>query len=110
MQSYSAFNADNADKTVFHTPAIGLHLIGNENRIFNNVITNSSRESMLIEGSGNILVGNISDGDVILIGEKNTVNCLSFSTTNARLILKGAAAESTTVISVSPERIVKIPD
>jgi hypothetical protein len=100
----------NTDKTVYKNPAIGLHLIGNENRIFNNIFTNSSRESILIEGKGNIMMGNIVDGDVIICGEGNTVNGLSFSTPGAHLVLKGSAASSSTIIGVENDRIVKCPD
>ena len=51
---------------------------------------------------------NVVDADVILDGEKNTVNALSFSTDSAKLILKGAAADSTMLFGVDESRVVRI--
>jgi hypothetical protein len=106
---FEATATDNSDKTVYKSPAIGLHLIGDQNRIMGNIFSNSSRESMLIEGKGNILMNNICDGDVIICGSENTVNGLCFTTPTARLILKGAPS-SNLVMGVEEARIVRVAD
>lgn len=98
----------NSDKTVYKTPAIGLYMIGKRSQIMNNVIQRSSRESIVIHGNENVLLGNVVDGDVVIEGEGNIVNGLAFTKPEARLILKGAAATTTSVLGVEPERIVRI--
>ena len=105
---YEPTAMQNPERQISKTQAIGLHVIGDQNRIFNNVFLHSSRESILIEGNGNVLMCNIADGDVIIEGENNTVNALAFSTDTARLILKGSAASSTVVVGVEERRIVRV--
>ena len=53
------------------------------------------------------LIGNIVDGNVVIEGRGNTVNGLVFTTPEARLILSGAAADSTVVLGVEESRIVR---
>ncbi|MBQ8431490.1 MAG: hypothetical protein IJX28_01265 [Clostridia bacterium] len=100
----------NSDKTVYKTPAIGLHMIAKRSQIMNNVIQRSSRESIVLCGTENAVVGNVVDGDVVIEGEGNIVNCLTFTKPEARLILKGAAATTTVVLGVEEHRILRIPD
>ena len=100
----------NSDKTVIKNPAVGLYLIGKKNKITNNVCEHSSRESMIIKGNENVLMGNIVDSDVVLEGVGNIVNGLTFTKPEARLILVGEAAESTSVLGVEEGRIVRKPE
>ncbi len=97
----------NEERMIHKNTAIGLRVVGNKNRIVGNTFSNSSRESVLIEGNENILMTNIADGDVIIDGERNTVNGLVFTKPDARLILRGAARETTLVLGVDEARIVK---
>lgn len=97
----------NDQKTKIKNPAVGLFLIGKRNQILNNVFEASSRESMIIKGDENVLMGNIADSDVVIQGRQNVVNGLVFTKPEARLILVGEAAESTSVLGVEPHRIVK---
>ena len=99
---------DNADKTVYTTPTVGLYLSGDENRLFNNTFTNSSRESAVIEGRGNVLLGNVADADVVIEGEGNVVNGLVLTRPEAKLVLKGAAADSTLLLGVDEKRVVRV--
>ena len=101
---------DNSDKTVYKSRAIGLYVIGNENRILGNIFSHSSRESILLKGKGNLLMNNIADSDVVIEGEQNTVNGLTFTTESARLILKGSAARNCSVLGVEPDRIMRVLD
>lgn len=103
---YPADATKNDDRQVSKRPAVGLRLVGNKNRIINNVFTHSSCESIVINGSGNVLSGNIVDGDVLIEGEGNTVANLIFTKPNARLILKGCAKHSTVLLGVEEQRTV----
>ncbi len=100
---------DGATKNEHRQPernrAIGLHIVGNKNRITNNVFKGSTRESILIEGDENILIGNIADGDVIIKGNGNVINCLVFTSENAKLMLIGDAASTTQIFGVDEKRI-----
>lgn len=87
------------------TPAIGLHIVGNKNVITGNVIKSSSRESMLVEGDGNVLMNNVCDADVIINGKGNKVFCLAFTNENAKLILVGDARETTEIFGVASDKI-----
>ena len=92
----------------FVTPAVGLKIEGDKNRVLNNIFTHHSRESIVINGNENILMNNLSDGDVLIEGEGNTVVNQVFTMPEARLILKGAAAEHTLVIGIPEERILRV--
>ena len=87
--------------------AIGLKVVGNQNRITGNTFLRSSRESILVRGDRNVLMSNIADGNVVIEGEGNTVSGLVFTSPTARLILKGAAKDTTLVLGVEEARIVK---
>ncbi len=87
--------------------AVGILIKGDKNRVMSNIIDHSSAESIRIEGNNNILLGNITDGDVIIDGENNTVCSHVFTKPEARLILRGAAAHNTTVTGVPEDRIVR---
>lgn len=102
---YGEDAADNRDKQVIRTPAVGLKVEGHRNRITGNTFLNSSRESVLVVGNGNVLMNNLADGNVILEGEGNVVSGLVFTSPEACLILRGAARESTSVMAVEPSRI-----
>ncbi len=106
---YPPTATDNRERQISQNQAIGLYIVGNENRIFNNVFTHSSREAILIQGSGNVMMCNVADGDVIIEGENNVVNALSLSK-EGRLVLKGAAANTTHVTAVDEQRILRVAD
>ena len=89
------------------SPAIGLRVIGNKNVISGNVFKGSSRESIVISGDKNVLMNNVCDGDVVISGNGNIINCLVFTTENAKLILEGEACNTTEIFGVSPDRIVR---
>jgi hypothetical protein len=61
-----------------------------------------------MEGKGNVLMNNITDGNIRLRGEGNTVVNTVFTKPDARLILTGAAADTTTVVGLPEERIVRL--
>lgn len=90
------------------TPA--LYIIGNENRMRGNTFLNSSDDSIRIHGNGNILIDNIADGNVRICGENNVISTLVFTSPDARLILEGAAAQTTVLHGVEPWRIVRTND
>ena len=85
------------------------YVIGNENRITNNTFLHSSDDSIRVEGNGNVLLGNIADGSVRICGEGNMVVNLVFTQPEARLLLEGTAATTTTVVGVPEERIIRKP-
>lgn len=79
----------NSEHQVTECRTISLFIRGNNNKILNNIVTNSHAESMVVEGSGNVLLNNIVDGNVVLRGHGNTVNGLVFTTPDARLLVSG---------------------
>lgn len=66
---------------------------------------NSSDDSIRIEGDRNVLMNNITDGNVRIRGEGNTVCGLVFTTPEARLALGGKAAQTTTLLGVPEGRV-----
>ena len=88
------------------TPAIGLYVVGSRNVISGNVFKGSSRESIRIEGDENILINNVADGNIIIKGKNNKINCLVFTSENAKLVLIGDAADTTEILGVDEKRIV----
>ena len=75
--------------------------------ISGNIFKSSSRESIVINGNKNVLTNNVCDGDVVISGSGNIINCLAFTTENAKLILSDDACNTTEIFGVSPDRIIR---
>ena len=105
---YDPHATSNKERQPSKTPAFGLKVEGDKNRILGNIFTHSSRESIVINGNANVLMNNISDGDVVIEGLENTVVNHVFTSPSARLILKGEAKEHTLVVGVPEERILRV--
>ena len=97
----------NTERQPSHRKAVGLYVIGNENRLKDNTFLHSSDDSIVVEGNKNVLMMNIADGSVRIRGEGNVVSSLVFTKPDARLILEGTAKDTTLVIGVPEDRIVK---
>ncbi|MBE6577778.1 MAG: hypothetical protein E7653_06540 [Ruminococcaceae bacterium] len=97
----------NEQRQIQKNKAIGLKIIGDKNRILGNTFMHSTREAIVIEGNENILMTNIVDADVVIEGEGNVVNGLVFTKPNARLVLKGKAKDTTVILGVEENRIVR---
>jgi hypothetical protein len=52
-------------------------------------------------------MGNIADGDVYICGEGNVVSSLVFTTSDARLVLEGAAKTTTILHGVEDWRVIR---
>ena len=104
---YSDDSKDNGEKREIitrKTPA--LRIIGNEHRIRDNTFYNSSDDSIVIEGHGNILLGNICAGNVRIKGRASYIANLVFTKPESRLILE-ADDNSTVIFGVEEHRIVR---
>lgn len=104
---YDDTATENTQRQPSHRKTVALWVIGNKNRIRDNTFLRSSDDSIRIEGDGNILLSNIADGSVRIYGTGNTVANLIFTSPSARLILEGEAQNTTTIIGVPEERIVR---
>lgn len=104
---YPPNSTKNEDRQIHLNKAIGLKIVGNDNKVFNNNFSSSSRESILIEGNGNVIMNNTVDGDVIIKGNGNIVHNLVFTKKESRLLLMDDAKYTTEVFGVAEERIVK---
>ena len=105
---YDADATRNNQRQPSHRKTVGLWVIGNENRLTDNVVTHSSDDSIRVWGQGNVLMSNIVDGNIRLCGEGNTVVNAVFTSPGGRLILEENATSTTTVIGVPEERILRI--
>ena len=105
---YEADAISNKERQPSKSSAVGLKIVGDKNRVMQNIFSHSSCESILINGNENVLMCNISDGDVVIEGRGNTVVDHVFTTPNARLILKGEAGTDTFVVGVPEEKIVRL--
>ncbi len=83
-------------------PTVSLYVRGNENVIADNVISCSHAASIVVKGSGNVLMNHTADGDVVIEGSGNTVSNLVFTTPASHLVLRGGGNR---VYGVPPERI-----
>ena len=106
---YDAAATDNRDRMPYHNKAVSLWVIGDENRITNNTVTHSLDDAIRVEGRRNVLIGNIVDSNIRLYGEGNTVVSPVFTKPYARLILEGEAANTTTVVGLPEEKILRLP-
>ncbi|MBE5779233.1 MAG: hypothetical protein E7331_07870 [Clostridiales bacterium] len=102
-------NAGNNDmRTPSYRKTVAIYIIGSENRITDNTILHSSDDSIRVEGDGNVLMNNIADGSVRISGKGNIVVNQVFTSPDARLILEGAACDSTTIVGVPDDRILRV--
>ena len=104
---YADDATENGQRMPYHRKTVSLWIRGDENRITNNTVTHSPDDSIRVEGRRNVLLGNITDSNVRLCGEDNTVVNPVFTKSHARLILEGAAAQTTTVVGLPEERILR---
>lgn len=104
---YEQNDTENHQRQPSLVPTVSLWVCGNNNRILNNTVDNSSAESIVIEGDGNILMGNVVDSDVVISGKGNVVKDLVFTKEGAKLILKGEALGTTIISGVEEKRIAK---
>ena len=95
--------ARNEDRQPMRRPLPALRVSGDRCVISGNVFRASSAESAIVEGDGNVLLGNVADGDVIVRGDGCTVSGLAFTSPAARLRIHGHC----TVTGVDPARIVE---
>lgn len=107
---YEETATENRQRQPSHRSTIGLRIKGNRNRIRNNTFLNSSAESILVEGNGNVLIGNIVDGDVHICGDNNVISGLVFTKPEARVVLLGSAAENTEIYGVDESRVVRVEE
>lgn len=105
---YQDKTLSNAEHEITRRKTPALRIVGNENRIRDNTFLNSSDDSVTVIGNGNILLGNIADGNVRIRGKNNVVSNLIFTKSGARLILEADAAETTVILGVEESRIVRI--
>ena len=99
------FAPDAADNSAHETrifPTVSLYLHGNGNTVSGNVISCSHAASMIVRGDGNVLTNNTADRDVVIDGNGNTVSGLTFTSPDARLVLRG---KDNRVWGVPEERI-----
>ena len=85
--------------------ALALAVTGNRNRIRDNLFQNTKGDAVVIKGDHNVLMNNISDGNVIVSGRDNYICGLALRK-DAKLILT-AEAEGTQIFGVDPTRIVQ---
>lgn len=104
---YDENATENSERQPSHRKTPALRIAGNENRIRGNTFLNSSDDSATIVGDGNILIGNVCDGNVRIRGRNNVVSTLVFTKPTSRLILEEDACDSTVILGVEPHRIVK---
>ena len=97
----------NEERKPSRRKTVGLYIIGNSNRVRDCTFLNSSDDSIRIEGNGNVLMNIIADGNIRISGKGNAVSGIVFTKPSSKLILEGEAKESTEIIGVSPDRIVK---
>ncbi|MBQ3015528.1 MAG: hypothetical protein IJD79_01975 [Clostridia bacterium] len=100
----------NEERQPSHIKIPALRIEGNENRICGNTFRNSSSDSIILSGNGNILMNTIADGNVRISGKGNTVATLVFTKPSSRLILEGEARDTTVILGVEESRIVRIID
>ena len=83
-----------------------LWVTGNQNRIRDNIFQHTKGDAVIINGDGNILMNNITDGHVVISGKGNYINGLAFTKPEAKLILTAAAGE-TAIFGVEETRILR---
>lgn len=79
-------DADPASKQIIKRRTKALVIHGNGNRIVGNVFSHMSDVAIHIIGDNNVLVNNISDGDIVVRGNNNQIEGLVFTKSGAKLI------------------------
>ncbi|MBQ9097828.1 MAG: right-handed parallel beta-helix repeat-containing protein [Clostridia bacterium] len=103
---YTSTATQNKERQPQKQPLVALAVTGNKNRIRDNIFQHTRDAAMVIKGDGNILMNNISDGDVVIEGVGNQIIGLALTKPEARLILKPNATD-TVILGVDESRIVR---
>lgn len=86
-------------------PTPGLWIEGDGNRIVGNTFSNSSSDSIVINGNDNIIMNNILDSNIIINGNNNVIANNIFTTKDAMIIVL-ANSKNNEFIGIPEERIV----
>ncbi len=103
---YEDTATENNERQPRKHPVPALIVTGNRNRIRDNIFQHTKEDAVIIKGDGNVLMNNISDGNVIISGRGNHVSGLALSK-EAKLILTADAVD-TVVFGVEESRIVRM--
>jgi len=101
---YEEAATENNQRQPRKSDVVALHVSGNKNRIRDNIFQHSKSVAMIVEGDANVLMGNITDGDVVVSGKGNIICGLALQK-DARLILRSAT--DTVITGVPENRIVR---
>ncbi|MBR4063072.1 MAG: right-handed parallel beta-helix repeat-containing protein [Clostridia bacterium] len=85
---YEPDAANNRQKEVFKQKTPALWVEGNKNRIIGNTFTHCTAPAITVIGDGNVIMNNITDGDIVIKGNNNIVSGNVFTNPNARLIIE----------------------
>ena len=102
---YEDTATQNNERKPITRPVPALVVTGNRNRIRDNIFQHTKKDAVIINGDGNILMNNISDGNVIVSGKGNQIHGLALSK-EAKLILTPEAVD-TVIFGVEESRIVR---
>lgn len=102
---YADSATENKERQPQKRPCPALFVSGNRNRIRDNLFQHTKGTAVIVRGDGNVLMNNISDGDVIIEGSGNQIIGLALTKPEARLILRNA--NDTTILGVDEGRIVR---
>ena len=101
---YDTTDGKNEQRKPQKQPMPAVILEGRGNRVRDNLFSRCKGAALIVSGDGNVLMNNITDGDVILSGNGCYVSGLALRG-DARLILRGA--DDAEIYGVPEEKIVR---
>ena len=103
---YEPTATHNSERQPSTTAVPALYLEGNNNRIIGNSFANSSADSIVINGDGNIIMNNIVDNDIVINGNGNIISNNVFTSENSKVILS-AVSKDNEFIGIPESRIIR---
>ena len=102
---YADTATENNERQPQKHPIPALAVTGERNRIRDNVFQHTTGDAVIINGNGNVLMNNISDGNVVISGDGNQIIGLALQK-DAKLILTPNST-NTVILGVDESRIVR---
>lgn len=87
---YSPDAKANSERQPLRRPAVGIRIEGDRNKLLGITVKNSTSDSIVVRGNGNVLLSVFADRDVYVEGDDNVISSLVFTSPGARLHVKGS--------------------
>ena len=91
---YENCATSNEQRQVSSNPVPALYIEGDNNKIIGNIFTNSTADSIVVNGNNNIILNNILDSNIVVKGNGNTLISNVFTSEKGKVIVEKGSSDN----------------